>query len=134
MDIFAKDDENVRDPEAEAENEREPIYNILDFAAQLPGWYAAYDQDPDQPDGATILRPICGLARVKLEDEHGEPIIAMRHLAAAVDGEIHDVEDFPGFVCVVGPGQNPNLVIPAVRHERARTASGNSKSSRIVQP
>lgn len=139
MDIFKRDESEVQSPSAGLEKNVSSTeaefshYEIIDFTAQFPGWFAIYD-DPENPGtNSVIMRPVCGFARVELSNEKNERVKAMRHLAADAEGEIADVEDFDGFLCVVGPGQNPGPIVARVRRDRSNNGEAPSPSQ-IIMP
>ena len=99
---------------------------IESLAPAPPGWFACYTED-DNPR-SLVLYPIAAFAIVEITQADESTYKVVRPFAAAPDGELEDVIDFPNFLCVAGPGQDPRVVA-----SEAREAAGEEEEpSRII--
>ena len=105
------------DPSVEAE--------VQSLSPAMPGWFACY-KDPENDNGF-LMFAIASFAIVEVTEEDGSAYRVVRPYAAAPNGEIEDVYDFPDFLCLVGPGQDPRSVAADAREAQQSEDADNQE-------
>ena len=116
MDIFGigEGEKNARSElgHHDSDGEQEEIVAI---SPAFPGWFACYQGTAADE---VIAFPLCNTALVDIDNGDDTVRQEIRHYVGVASGKIIPATRLSGFVCVVGPGQDPAAVARAVLHER----------------
>jgi hypothetical protein len=110
--------DNIVVTSEESDDESDDIVSaeILSLTPAMPGWFACYTED-DNPRALNV-HPIAVFAVIEVTHANNETYRVVRPFVGMPDGAMEDVVDYPNFLCVTGPGQDPRTVASEMRETR----------------